>query len=105
MLAEPCALAGDENGDSPPLRMPPPDEELVLVLPRSPRNELRISLLRFLGTRRALVAVQEWRRDRIGASFRPLMARSLIRGSEISVVIEAMQRAVERARELGWVVR
>ena len=87
------------------LFMPPPEEELVCVLPRNSRIELRVSLVRFLGKRSGFVAVQEFRRTGPCCPWQPLKARSLIRGCEISLVIEAMQRARERAQELGWSVR
>jgi len=94
----------------------PLDEMLVSVIERHAGSQLRISIVRIPGTRHAMVRLSHWCRNawKAGDDWRldrkdrwngtRLNATALIRVTEVPLVAEAMERAAERARELGWEV-
>jgi len=84
------------------------EDVLVSVIERSNGTQIRVSVVRYLGRKGAMVSVSVWYRDpfREGEDWqpnrRPWNGGPLIRSDEVERVAAAMQTAVDRARELGW---
>jgi hypothetical protein len=85
----------------------PPLEVLVSVIERNAGHQIRISIVRFLGRNAAWLCIAEWWRNafKAGDDWRQARRAPLILASEMPLVIEATERAIERARELNWEIR
>jgi hypothetical protein len=91
------------RGGAPTLNRP--HEVIVSTIERSLGTELRVSVVQLPRRRLAWLSVCSWVRSGVGDDWRPDSRPTRIRPVELPLVIEALQRGVERARELGWDVR
>jgi hypothetical protein len=82
-----------------------PNEVIVSTIERSLGTELRVSVVQLPRRRLAWLSVCSWVRSGVGDDWKPDSRPTRIRPVELPLVIEALQRGVERARELGWDVR
>jgi len=89
----------------------PVESVLVSTIERNAGCEVRVYLVR-LPRRDARVSAALWYRNafKLGDDWRPEQkARggfdTLIRASEVPLVVDAFQRAIEKARQLGWHLR
>ena len=104
-----AAAPGRTQVDAPTISRP--HVVTVSTIERSLGTELRVSVVQLPRRRMAWLSVRCWVRsgrgdaENEGDDWRPDNRPTLIRPAELPLVVEGLQRAVERARELGWEIR